>query len=451
MEDGLIKVMEFMEDFKKRDDKLNDPQTEDAAESRRIQDERNNIDQYQSVCPDASDCLESTRTSMFEDISTSVSSHQARRTINGSMPRQLGGPISEESIAKVKEYILADNGDQKGEEATNSLASFTKDNLRRIFKRLDRVDNDTQYRDEANLSSISSNSGTSILSKESRETRATSVTGDAKDLLVKYFIDDHELKSLVISALARMPAEKFMRNFCCLLKVYSESLKSAAENILETDAAFMIRRQRFYLARAVIERSGGYFANQWVNSQMQLGRRKKVESWLSSRLEGFPRNERMFQEEIENGESDSDCGSDDPGNEVNPKQVEQFLLKTEAFKTLKINLRSFIYPSDDVMQKFNEEPTSPYISRNFAEEARVIESTEEKSRHWSESSLEEAVPAAEIPVLTRIWRSIHTICHAMAQLINRPLEVVDGLLRPEIPPSYVRVSWICVRGTISIP
>jgi hypothetical protein len=303
----------------------------------------------------------------------------------------------------------------------------------------------TKY-DGGDISSINSD-GDSMFSYGTEKTSATSVASDAKDLLVKHFVDDHELKNLVVSALARMPSEKFMRNFRRLLKEFSKRLRSSAKNTLEREAALMVRKQRYYLSREVTQQLGGQFGGQFLDDQKQLKRRGKVEKWLSSLSEDISQSKGKLKE-LESEQSASEDSSDASGCEVNLKEVEYFILKTEAFKMLKLSLQSFISPSakPNVMAT---EASPNDVSEISAESPSIKEITQKKGRLYSETKSGDKALMDEPPALTPVRRRACSIGRSLVRLMYHPLNIFENFLRPEIPSGHLRVSWICVRYLIS--
>jgi hypothetical protein len=377
--------------------------------------------------------------SVFEDV---VAAENAVQIITGLPTRRITtssmsilGQMSDETLALFKRDSpsVTEDGD-----TFDRRTVITEYDPSRTYQR--------KY-DGGDISSINSD-GDSMFSYGTNETSATSVAGDAKDLLVKHFVDDHELKNLVVSALARMPSEKFMRNFRRLLKEFSKSLRSSAKSTLEREAALMVRRQRYYLSRAVIQQLGGQFGNQSLDGQKQLKRRGKVEKWLRSLSEDISQSKGMLKE-LESEQSGSEDSSDASGCEVNLKEVEYFILKTEDFKILKLNLQSFIYPSvrSNVMAT---EPTPNNTSEISVETPGVTEIRRKKSRFFSETKSNDKTLVAEAPALTQVWRRPCSIGRSLVRLMYRPLGLFENFLRPEIPHGHLRVSWICVCYIISV-
>lgn len=411
--------------LKKLESKFNNPSVANIAELEGTS-KKGNISQSLSLSNQPSN-------SVFENV---VGRENGVQIISGLSPWQITtrpgsmqwvGRMSDETFAALEKD--RPSVDHEDEDTYDRRTVITEYGPSRVYRRKN---------DDGDISSINSD-GDSMFSYGTDGTSATSVAGDAKDLLVKHFVDDEEMRYLVASALARMPSEKFMRNFRRLLKEFSKSLRSSAKSVLEIEAALMVRRQRYYLSRAVIQQLGGQFDSQSLDGQKQLKRRGKVEKWLSNLSEDISQSKRVLKE-LESEQSGSEDSSDAFGCEINLKEVEYFILKTNAFKILKINLQSFIYPSvkHNVMATKSTPNNIFEISVETPGVAKISESRSD----------EKLVTGAT--ALTRLRHRTCSIGRGLIRLIHRPLNLFEDLLRPEIPQGHLRVSWICVCHVISV-
>ncbi|KAI9752453.1 MAG: hypothetical protein M4579_005628 [Chaenotheca gracillima] len=321
--------------------------------------------------------------------------------------------------------------------------------------------------DHSDVASIASTTMESVFSQETNSTELSSIAGAASDLLTSLFLNDVELKTLVGDAFIRMSLEKFTRNFSRLLKLYSRDLRSKATNALERNAAFMVRRQRFYLARAVAEKANANAVDFCASGETigLLDTREKVEGWLSgSSVSG------ALKEDFEELENANDSSSDESEDEVNLKEVEKFMITGLPYSNFKEALRSFIFPHHEKPPEKEQEPnenesdnspakTQPVEGEESFDNELITEdqlpSRSTKTIEQDEDKAEKLRSSPTTPQTFDLYKELYPkilvyaswtpLFRSLGRIIS-PVKRLRCLWGDSIPRKHVRVTWICRCG-----
>ena len=154
-----------------------------------------------------------------------------------------------------------------------------------------------------------------------------------------------ELGMAYDEAMALMPEDRFVANFCRLLKRFYLDIRSIASTRLERTAVEIIRSRgaRMRLARMISDTKNARREEIHVRTEENIRiahQRDRTETEQSSNEEWEPDG----AENTATKSSSSDSESDEKGEFPNIQLVEDFLTGSDAFRALSLNFGIFVLP-----------------------------------------------------------------------------------------------------------
>jgi hypothetical protein len=152
-------------------------------------------------------------------------------------------------------------------------------------------------------------------------------TYGAGDRLIALLREDPVLRPLYQEGFAKISAEKLERNLRRLLKRFAVDLRKEAENLQQRCAAHFVRSRATNSAHIICSSLGGNETKMTPKLFLHVPREAEAKEL----------------EDVSDNSSDSDNQDDELADLC---KLEEFLVTSRAFETLRQNLRLFVYPED---------------------------------------------------------------------------------------------------------
>ena len=303
---------------------------------------------------------------------------------------------------------------------------------------------ETRDEDRDDASSAKSSYAESIFSLASISSYSTVPTAYSQEELLSaaeelaiLLANDEVLKPLYPCALEskRIGADRFIRNFRRLLKVFSRGLESEAQRPEHKLVANFVRIRAAFVAqylRYLVEPATG-------SLNLDLG--VPVDEIKKERLEEFLRSLNGALKEDLGAEPGRDGESSDSEDELEnePEQadisslteVTAFILSSMAFEKLRRDFQDFVQPKPRKEARPKIERVSPDTRFYERAEAPITALETFSGNIWRAESVEPNVPPAN-QAKRLIMSHIHSVWSWLVQNMQSP------------PLGYQRITWTCV-------
>jgi hypothetical protein len=275
--------------------------------------------------------------------------------------------------------------------------------------------------DQSSISSVSDGFSLHTMSTNT----SLSIQSGSLGNLIDLWLTDKGFKALCEDGFSLLGADRFERNFCRLLKIYSRELRHKALNKAEVQAARFVKRNL-----------------KTVTGQIRIitENHTKTNSLGIEKWDGILSVALSESQEHQDGETDlsSEDEIDYEDEATLPEaqyltSLKAFMMKGDAFEDLREGLMDYVVP---FLTAKLENEHSPVRNQTY-----IIRELQKRYQH---KSSRRNVLTLEVMDGISSWTSIASLI--IDQVIHRGLSLWRRLSRPTLKPGYKRLEWICVRA-----